>query len=278
MNQNFEGKNNVDSMLGDIKNVDIGQVLPNPYFAGFDISDKALQSEVERIHSMGALWQPVLVVAASNNKYIVAMGEKLYRAAKVAKLATIPIAVLDYSPEEVEQAALLELLQIQEIGFFQEARCYHQLINIHKISIQDVSKNVQKSVSTIEDRVRLLSLPETIWEKIESSNIKMGHAQALLSLKDTTLHEAVLDKIIEKNYTVKQTEEFVAEVLLKGRVDTVEYKQPRIVIKDARIIMNTLKKSISDVQKNIGVEVEMQEEQIEDYLVLTLRVPNKKGK
>ena len=101
----------------------------------------------------------------------------------------------------------------------------------------------------------------------------------MLRLGNTDFHNAVIERIIEKNYTVKQTEEFIADVLSKGRVDITDPKQPlRFVIKDARIIMNTLKKAIADVQKNIGVEVDMKEEQIGDDLVLTMRVSNKKGK
>lgn len=259
--------------------IELEKVASNPYFVGFDFAEQNLQDEADKIKNDGMLINPILVVHAQEQKYIVAKGEKLYRAALLANIVFVPIVIVNYTPEEVEQAALLEMLTLKDLHISQELRCYDQLLNVHKLSIAEVAKTIDKAVSTIVSKMRLLNLPQDVLRQLQAPQFKEGHAQALLKLNGTDFQEGVIARILQKNYTVKQTEEFVSAVLAKGTVEINDPKPPlRFVIKDARIIMSTLKKAIADVQKNIGVDIELTEEQCGDDLLLTVRVPNKRSK
>lgn len=258
-----------------IVHVDIDRVLVNKDYPG-SFSKKRMLEEVERIRSMGAL-QPIFVMPSSGNRYVIITGEVIYHAAKAAGLRMVPVTLVDYSDEQIAQAILFEKLEREDLNFVEEAEVYNSLINDHGMNLEELSKQVGLAPATINTKIRLLKLSVDVRMKLKDSSLTEGHARALLKLDNDEFQTKALERIIEKEYTVKQAEEFINEVVSKGTIDVVEPKKPlRFVIKDNRIILSTLKKSIADVQKMVDVSIDMKEEQIGDNIVLTLTIPNKK--
>lgn len=258
-----------------IVHVDIDRVLINQDYPG-SFSKKRMLEEVERIRSVGAL-QPIFVMQHSGNRYIIITGEVIYHAAKAAGLRMVPVTLVDYTKEQIAQAILFEKLEREDLNFIEESEVYNSLINEHGMNLEELSKQVGLAPATINTKIRLLKLSIDVRMKLKDSSLTEGHAKALLKLDGEDIQIKALEKIIEKEYTVKQAEEFISEVVAKGTIEVNEPKKPlRFVIKDNRIILSTLKKSIADVQKMVDVSIDMQEEQIGDNLVLTLTIPNKK--
>lgn len=258
-----------------IVHVDIDRVLVNNDYPG-SFSKKRMLEEVERIRNVGAL-QPIFVMPYSGNRYVVITGEVIYHAAKAAGLRMVPVTLVDYTNEQIAQAILFEKLERDDLNFIEEAEVYNSLINDHGMSLEDLSKQIGLAPATINTKIRLLKLSQDIRGKLKHSSLTEGHARALLKLDSEEFQIKALERIIEKEYTVKQAEEFISEVVTKGTIEVNEPKKPlRFVIKDNRIILSTLKKSIADVQKMVDVSIDMKEEQIGDNIVLTLTIPNKK--
>lgn len=263
------------SMNTGIVHVDIDRVLVNNDYPG-SFSKKRMLEEVERIRSMGAL-QPIFVMAYSGNRYVIITGEVIYHAAKAAGLRMVPVTLVEYNKEQIIQAILFEKLERDDLNFIEEAEVYNALINDHSLSLEELSKQIGLAPATINSKIRFLKLFLDVRLKLKDSALTEGHARALLKLDSEEFQLKALERIIEKEYNVKQTEEFISEVLAKGTIEVTEPKKPlRFVIKDNRIILSTLKKSIADVQKMVDVSIAMKEEQIGDNIVLTLTIPNKK--
>lgn len=258
-----------------IVHVDIDRVLANQDYPG-SFSQKRIREEVERIRNVGAL-QPIFVMPLSSNRYVIITGEVIYHAAKAVGLRMVPVTLVDYTKEQIMQAILFEKLEREDLNFIEEAEVYNALSNDHGMSLEVLSKQIGLAPTTINTKIRLLKLSVDVRMKLKESALTEGHAKALLKLDNEEFQIKVLERIIEKEYTVKQAEEFIGEVVSKGMIEANEPKKPlRFVIKDNRIILSTLKKSIADVQKMVDVSIDMKEEQIGENIVLTLTIPNKK--
>ncbi len=132
-----------------------------------------------------------------------------------------------------------------------------------------------KNQSTIANKLRILKLPAAVREKLHERKITERHARALLKLAEESLQLKVVQDILTKELTVRQTENLIENILLnKPEPKELEKKKLKIVVKDARIIVNTLKKSIAEVKDILAVKVSMQEEFLADEVVLTIRIPN----
>src|SRR5690625_2768205 len=176
---------------------------------------------------------------------------------------------------ETASVALIENLQREELTVIEEAKAYSQLLELHGLTQEALAQRLGKSQSTIANKLRLLNLPEVVQMALLDKQISERHARALIGLKDPEKQETVLNKIIESELNVQQTEEYIQSL------DTTEPKkkkrqhQLKGFSKDIRIAMNTIRKSLNMVSET-AIDVEAEEKEQEEYYQFTIKIPKQK--
>ncbi|MEN6390675.1 MAG: ParB/RepB/Spo0J family partition protein, partial [Syntrophomonas sp.] len=169
-------------------------------------------------------------------------------------------------------------LQRRELNYFEEASAYSILINVFGMTQEEVAKKVGKSQSAVANKLRLLKLSEAVRSHINTGMVSERHARALLRLHSGEAQMDVLQKIYEKDLTVKETEEMVER--LRENLITPENKGRNnnqavsMFIKDARIFVNTIKETVRRA-KQTGVDMNMQETEDELNYEIVIRIAKK---
>ena len=196
----------------------LDRLRPNPRQPRQSIDEQDLSDLAASIQEKGVL-QPLVVRKADeqDGAYEIIAGERRFRAAQMAGLATVPVVIKDVSPEEVLELALIENIQRKDLTPIEEALAYKRLLEEYGITQQELSKRVGKDRSTIANSLRLLKLPSDIQEDIAQGHISMGHARALLMLEG--VKEAMYslrDRIKKEGLSVRQAEAMARALLEKG--------------------------------------------------------------
>jgi ParB family chromosome partitioning protein len=189
---------------GRVAEIIIDEIAANPYQPRSRVDETSLEGLKQSISEKGVL-QPVIVRRKSGRFELVA-GERRLRAAKLAKLKSIPAVVKTVSDSEALEIALVENLQREDLNPIDEARGYRELINRFELTQEQLAKKIGRDRSTIANVLRLLNLPEQVRQGLEEGKITMGHARALLSLEDPKQIEGVYRSILHRALSVRQVE------------------------------------------------------------------------
>lgn len=187
-----------------IYEVKINEVLPNKNQPRKNFDKDALDDLTESIKEFGVL-QPLLVVKKDDYYEIVA-GERRWRAAKNAKLKTVPVIIREYDNKLGAEISLIENIQRENLNPVEEALAFERLINEYDIRQEDLAQRVSKSRSSITNSLRLLKLSDKIKNYLINNDITTGHARAILSINDEKKREEFAEYIIEKNLSVRESE------------------------------------------------------------------------
>ncbi len=176
-----------------------------------NFSNEALEELARSIESKGVL-QPILVEPVGGDEYIIVAGERRLRAAKLAKLKEIPALIRSFSQLEKTEIALVENLQREDLTPVEEARGYKTLIDLGKLTQEEIARRVGKNRSTVANSLRLLKLPESMLEALDKGRISAGHARALLAVQKTSDQETLFRKIIDQELSVREVEKQAAKL------------------------------------------------------------------
>ncbi|MGD8628657.1 MAG: ParB/RepB/Spo0J family partition protein [bacterium] len=196
---------------GDIVELDISEIAANPYQPRTRFSEISLEDLKESIAERGVL-QPV-IVRKKAGRYELVAGERRLRAAKLAKLETIPVIIKQVSDSEALEIALVENLQREDLNPIDEARGYSELIKRFKLTQEELAQKIAKDRSTIANVLRLLNLPEEVKAGLENGKINMGHARALLGLTEERHILSVYRTVLHRGLSVRQVEALVRRKL-----------------------------------------------------------------
>ena len=203
-----ETSNNNDLSINNNHKVDlylpIEQIFPNKAQPRRRFDKVKLEELARSILSNGII-QPVIVRTKGSDYELIA-GERRWRAAQLAKIHSVPAVVKNLTDKQATEYAIVENIQREDLNAVEEARSYKNLMNIYNYTQEEVGTALGKSRSYIANMLRVLSLPESIINLLESSKISVGHARALIGLEDPL---AIAKDIILKNLSVRQTEEIV---------------------------------------------------------------------
>jgi len=203
-----ETSNNNDLSINNNHKVDlylpIEQIFPNKVQPRRSFDKVKLEELAQSILSNGII-QPVIVRTKGSDYELIA-GERRWRAAQIAKIHSVPAVVKNLTDKQAAEYAIVENIQREDLNAVEEARSYKNLMNIYNYTQEEVGTALGKSRSYIANMLRVLSLPESIINLLESSKISVGHARALIGLEDPL---AIAKDIILKNLSVRQTEEIV---------------------------------------------------------------------
>jgi ParB family transcriptional regulator, chromosome partitioning protein len=142
-------------------------------------------------------------------RYEIVAGERRWHAAKLAGLTDIPVIVRQLSDKEAVAVALIENIQREELTSAEEARALKRLIEEFSLTHSQVAETVGRSRTAVTNLIRLLDLPASVVDLIDSKAISMGHARALLGLEDDAERERLAHLIAERGLSVRETENLV---------------------------------------------------------------------
>ena len=188
----------------DVNNISANPKQPRTVFDEDQLTELALS-----IKEVGLL-QPPVVRSIGNGKYQLIMGERRFRAAKLAGLKSIPVIVRQTSDDQLLREALIENIHRSQLNPLEEGAAYQQLLNDFSYTHDELAVKLSKSRPAITNTMRLLNLPPSVQRKVAAGIISAGHARALLSLTDEKEIENLANRIVAEGLTVRAVEEIVA--------------------------------------------------------------------
>lgn len=259
------GQQNVTDILEDIENgkdqrsqlmIPVSEIRPNPYQPRKIFNKEALEELSLSIQQHG-VFTPILV-KKSISGYELITGERRWRASKMANLEEIPAIVVDFDDQQMMEVALLENVQREDLNVIEEAKAYEQLIQRLNYTQEQLAHRIGKSREHITNTLRLLRLPEEVQEKVTSKQLSMGHARALLGLKDEELMKKIAKQTVQQGLSVRKVEQLVKAQSQKKE----EPKQEESVfVKDAkRKLEEYFQTSVHIGTHNISIHYENEED------------------
>lgn len=259
-------------IAGQILLVEQENIARNPNQPRMHFDYDELSSLAESIRHNGLL-QPLTVRPANEGTFELIAGERRLIAARMVGLARIPCIVMNVDDEKSAVFSLIENIQRQNIGFFEEAAAIERLINVFGLSREDISKKLGKAPSTIANKLRLLSLNPSAREKIIKSGLTERHARALLRLEDDKQQARALSIMADKHLTVAESEQLISRML--GR-KPINRKMPLQSVKDVRLFVNTLNHAVDTIRK-AGIDADSVKSETEEYIEYVVRIPKPTG-
>ncbi len=250
-----------------VVNVAVEDIEPGPYQPRQNFDPARLEELAASIRRYGVL--SPLSVRYRAGRYELVAGERRLRAAKMAGLERVPCLILEVDEAESGVIALVENLQRQDLDFIEQARGIARLMDQFGMSQEECARRLGKSQSAVANKLRLLKLPEDVLAKLRAAELTERHGRALLRLPDDDLRRQALDHIIAGQLTVPATDSYI-DALLERQTRPAPTRT-RFVLKDVRVFLNTLQRSV-DVMRQGGVDVGMLREQTDQEMVVTIRI------
>jgi len=206
--------------------IPVGDLSPNPNQPRVHFDEESLSDLSASIREIGVL-QPLLVRQLADGSYQLIAGERRWRAAQRAGLATVPAVVKTTDDMSSVEQALVENLHRQDLAPLEEAGAYQQLIDDFSLTHDDVAKRVGKSRSSITNSLRLLALPAAIQAFLADGKLSAGHAKALLGTPDRAFQEQLARRAAAEGWSVRAIEEAIRDrggegataVVKPGKID-----------------------------------------------------------
>ena len=189
--------------------IDLNNISANPKQPRRVFDDDLLTELALSIKEVGLL-QPPVVRSIGNGKYQLIMGERRFRAAKLAGLKSIPVIIRQTTDDQLLREALIENIHRSQLNPLEEGAAYQQLLNDFSYTHDELAAKLSKSRPAITNTMRLLNLPPAVQRKVAAGVISAGHARALLSLTDEKEIENLANRIVAEGLTVRAVEEIVA--------------------------------------------------------------------
>ncbi|MCE5172481.1 ParB/RepB/Spo0J family partition protein [Paenibacillus profundus] len=195
--------------------VSLQQLRPNPYQPRKNFDEQSIQELAESIKQHGVI-QPIIVRSVLKGYEIIA-GERRFRASQLLGQATIPAVVRNFSDQQVMEIALIENLQRENLNAIELALAYQALMDQFALTQEELSVKVGKSRSHIANFLRLLQLPEEVKEYVSRGTLSMGHARAIVGVKDPVKVKQLAKSAISQEWSVRQLEEAIQQLHKKGK-------------------------------------------------------------
>jgi ParB family transcriptional regulator, chromosome partitioning protein len=186
------------------------QIEANPFQPRKSFSETDINELADSIRTYGII-QP-LIVTRQGGRFELIAGERRLRAAKIAGLKTVPVVVRDYDQQRKLEVALVENLQREDLNPMDKAAAYRQLMDDFNLSLEDAAKKVGKSRPQVSNTLRLLSLPAEIRAALAGGKLSEAHAIYLLGLDSEIKQLNVFRKIIQNEWTVRETSRQVRKI------------------------------------------------------------------
>ncbi len=267
------GKNLDELMFGieeksddNVKEINIDKLIRNENQPRKHFDEEKLNELAESIKEKGVI-QPI-IVSPFEDKYVIIVGERRWRAAKKAGLQEIPCIIKDYAEFEKLEIALIENIQREDLNPIEEATAYEELIKHLNITQEELAKKIGKSRTTITNTIRLLKLPKNIQNEIIEGNLTEGHGRYLLSLDEEKTITEIAKKIKDEKLSIREVEKIISKIK-KGEKEIKNPKKKRedVILQNESKTPNSNLLSNNDLVEDAISEYEniVEEENQENY-------------
>lgn len=227
----------------------VAAIAPHPEQPRRHFDDAALDELAASIAARGVI-QPVIVRPLGPGRWQLVAGERRWRAAQRAQLHEIPAIIRDLSEREVMALALIENLQREDLNPMEEAKGYVRLAKEFSMKQDEIASRVGKSRASVANAMRLLDLHSDVQLLVAQGRLTVGHAKAILAIKDQDSQLLASDQVIKRQLTVRAAEK-LTQALLNGSLekpgDSSDSKKPgaREVDIHIRAIANRLREHLA---------------------------------
>lgn len=182
-----------------VRDIDTNRAQPRKSF-----DEAALRELADSIRVHGVV-QPLLV-RPNGSRYTIVAGERRFRAARLAGLETVPVLAAEYDEAQMQEVALIENLQREELNPVEEAAAIRFLMQQHDLTQEEVSERLGKSRPAIANALRLLNLDRNVLELVRTGALSAGHGRALAAVTDAATQERLADECVRLGYSVRALE------------------------------------------------------------------------
>lgn len=245
---------------GKIFKIATDRIIPNPSQPRKLFDEDAIIRLADSIRRYGLL-QPISVRrlslgGAEGGKYEIVAGERRYRAAKLLGMDHIPCMIISADSRTAAELALIENVQREGLTMFEQAGAIAALIDIYRLTQEQIAVHLSSSQSYVANKLRLLKLTQRERELITEGHLTERHARAFLRMPDSDERIAAIEHVIAKGMNVSAAEEYIDRKLcmLPEQSDERVTRKRKLILKDMRLFYNTIDKAI-DIVRQSGVDV-----------------------
>jgi len=199
-----------------LREVPVDLLRRGKYQPRIDMREESLADLAESIRAQGVVQpivvRPLPVTGSGEAQYEIVAGERRWRAAQLAGLATIPAVVRDIPDEAAVAVALIENIQRENLNPIEEARSLKRLVDEFGLTHAEAADAVGRSRAAVSNLLRLLDLPRVARELLEQRQLDMGHARALLGLPSPELQLELAQRVVKQGLNVRETENAVRKL------------------------------------------------------------------
>ncbi len=259
---------------GRILYLPIVQIRPNPSQPRKIFESEGLRELSRSIEQYGIL-QPLTVRRVAGGYELVA-GERRLRAARLAGLTEVPCLLLAVDDVQSGMVALVENLQRRDLDYIEEAEGLSRLMQLYGLNQEQAAAKVGKSQSAVANKLRLLRHSGPVLSKLREYHLSERHARALLKLPGEEDRLSVIDVIVRQQLSVAKTEAYIDAYIEKKNAQPVKYGMRKLILRDVRLFLNSINHSL-DLVRGAGIDAKAEQEETEQEIVLTIRLPKRAG-
>lgn len=222
----------------------IDEILPNAHQPRKNFNEDKIRELSQSISEHGVV-QPIVVRPVQDRKYEIVVGERRWRAGKLAGLTEIPCIIKEFDGKTGTEIALIENIQRENLNAMEEAEAYQRLMAEFDYTQESLSARLGKSRSYVANTLRLINLSLPLQSFIREGILSAGHARAILSINSLDKRAAFAEKIIKEKMSVRQAEEWAKEINLQ------EEKKKEEIQKTAAPKIYPLTPAIRDVESRL---------------------------
>ncbi|HDF7129320.1 TPA: ParB/RepB/Spo0J family partition protein [Staphylococcus aureus] len=262
-----------------IKKIDISDIKLNPYQPRKTFDENHLNDLADSIKQYGIL-QPIVLRKTVQGYYIV-VGERRFRASKIAGLKYVSAIIKDLTDEDMMELAVIENLQREDLNAIEEAESYQRLMTDLKITQQEVAKRLSKSRPYIANMLRLLHLPKKIADMVKDGRLTSAHGRTLLAIKDEQQMLRLAKRVVKEKWSVRYLENHVNElknVSSKSETDKVDITKPKFIKQQERQLREQYGAKVDiSIKKSVG-KISFEFESQDDFVRIIEQLNRKYGK
>nr|WP_000045211.1 ParB/RepB/Spo0J family partition protein [Staphylococcus aureus] len=262
-----------------IKQIDMSDIKPNPYQPRKTFDENHLNDLADSIKQYGIL-QPIVLRKTVQGYYIV-VGERRFRASKIAGLKYVSAIIKDLTDEDMMELAVIENLQREDLNAIEEAESYQRLMTDLKITQQEVAKRLSKSRPYIANMLRLLHLPKKIADMVKDGRLTSAHGRTLLAIKDEQQMLRLAKRVVKEKWSVRYLENHVNElknVSSKSETDKVDITKPKFIKQQERQLREQYGAKVDiSIKKSVG-KISFEFESQDDFVRIIEQLNRKYGK
>ncbi|HEJ7650070.1 TPA: ParB/RepB/Spo0J family partition protein [Staphylococcus aureus] len=262
-----------------IKQIDISDIKPNPYQPRKTFDENHLNDLADSIKQYGIL-QPIVLRKTVQGYYIV-VGERRFRASKIAGLKYVSAIIKDLTDEDMMELSVIENLQREDLNAIEEAESYQRLMTDLKITQQEVAKRLSKSRPYIANMLRLLHLPKKIADMVKDGRLTSAHGRTLLAIKDEQQMLRLAKRVVKEKWSVRYLENHVNElknVSSKSETDKVDITKPKFIKQQERQLREQYGAKVDiSIKKSVG-KISFEFESQDDFVRIIKQLNRKYGK